>query len=115
VSGGNVEIASDDIIPAGDLHIHAAIYAKQRFIIKKHTAKKTGTLSVFGSLTAGTLGASEPRYDTKVTFDKRLESIRPPSFPTTNHYEITATEFDWQQPELEETLFLQQEDLDSTH
>lgn len=95
VSGGNIEIANDDIIPPGDLNIHGAIYAKQRFLVKKFSAKRTGTLSVFGSITAGSIGASEPRYDTKIIFDKRLESLRPPSFPVSDHYDITSTEFNW--------------------
>ena len=50
---------------------------------------------IHGSLTAGTLSASEPRYATKVEFDNRLTTMRAPSFPLSDRYELDLTSGEW--------------------
>jgi hypothetical protein len=80
----------------GDLEIHAAIYAKRRFIVTNEYVPEDATLLIYGSLTAGSLSATEPRYATKIEFDPRFERIRPPGFPMTDRYEIDAWNAQWQ-------------------
>jgi len=96
VSGRNIEVAGKDTVPPGDLEIHAAIYAKRRFAVRNYRAKRTGTLVIHGSLTAGALSATEPRYATKIVFDERLEASRPPGFPVTSRYELDTASSAWQ-------------------
>ena len=36
---------------------------------------------ILGSLTAGTILETEPRYATKLDYDKRFEYLRPGEFP----------------------------------
>ncbi len=52
-------------------------------------------LHIYGSLTAGTLSATEPRYATKIQFDQRLEVLRPPRFPMTDRYAIESWDGAW--------------------
>jgi hypothetical protein len=54
------------------------------------------TLFIYGSLTAGSMSASEPRYATRIEFDPRFEQVRLPGFPMTNHYEIEAWDAHWE-------------------
>ncbi len=75
--------------------INAAIYAKRRFAVKRYRARDKGLLDIFGSLTAGSLSATEPRYSTRILFDPRLESQRPPGFPMTNRYEVDFWDATW--------------------
>src|SRR5262249_1086037 len=58
-------------------------------------SRPSGTLTIFGSLTAGSLTATEPRYATKVEFDPRLSNARPPSFPLTDRYELESWAGEW--------------------
>ncbi len=95
VSDKNVEIASPSVTGPGDLSIFASIYAKKRFVVKNRKGKDDATLFIYGSLTAGSLSATEPRYATKVLFDKRLERRRPPNFPMTDRYEVTSWNKNW--------------------
>ena len=95
VSDKNVEIAHPDITGPGDLRIHASIYAKRRFSVTRYRARENSLLYIYGSLTAGSISATEPRYFTKIEFDKRLEKIRAPGFPVTNRYEMTAWDGKW--------------------
>lgn len=88
VSDRFIEIAPSEITGPGDLEVHAALYARQRFEITDLNARNHGTLFIRGSLTAGSLSASEPRYATHVEFDRRLEGLRPPGFPVTDRYEV---------------------------
>jgi hypothetical protein len=90
-----VDIAPPDVTGPGDLEIHGAIYARRRFTVTYEYLSGTGTLIVFGSLTAGTLSATEPRYATRVEFDPRSEHTRPPGFPMTNRYEIEQWNGQW--------------------
>jgi hypothetical protein len=52
-------------------------------------------VDVYGSIAAGSVSATEPRFRTKLEFDDRLENLRPPSFPLTNRYEISAWDGRW--------------------
>lgn len=95
VSERDIEIAHPDITGPGDLHIHASIYAKGRFRVRHLQGKNDATLYIYGSLTAGSLSATEPRYATHISFDKRLESRRPPNFPMSDRYELKEWDGSW--------------------
>lgn len=95
VSQKNIEIAHPSITGLGDLKIYGAIYAKGRFRIPNRRKDGEATLYIYGSLSAGSISATEPRYATKVVFDKRFENQRPPNFPLTNRYEITKWKRSW--------------------
>ncbi|HWM28526.1 MAG TPA: hypothetical protein VNQ14_08715 [Woeseiaceae bacterium] len=89
-----VEIAEPTITGPGDLHIQGAIYARRLFRVRDHR-RRGGTLDVYGSLAAGSLTATEPRYATRIRFDPRLESRRPPGFPVTDRYELESWDAAW--------------------
>ncbi|MFQ5865008.1 MAG: hypothetical protein ACE5IW_07255 [bacterium] len=95
VSEKDIEIAHPSVTGPGDLHIFASIYAKRRFRVRHLRGKGEATLYVYGSLTAGSLSATEPRYATQVRFDRRLENRRPPNFPMTDRYEMTEWDALW--------------------
>jgi hypothetical protein len=95
-----IDIAGPDVTGPGDLEIDAAIYARRRFtVIEETTPGRGATLSIFGSLTAGTLSATEPRYATRLEFDSRFEHTRPPGFPMTNRYEVEQWDTRWHAPD----------------
>ncbi len=52
-------------------------------------------LYLYGSLSAGSISATEPRYHTKIQFDHRLEDLRPPGFPVTDQYEVESWDAVW--------------------
>lgn len=91
----DIEIGHPSVTGPGDLYIYAAIYAKRRFRVTHLYGNGHAKLFIYGSLTAGTLSATEPRYATHVQFDKRLKSRRPPAFPMTNRYEIIDWDKNW--------------------
>ncbi len=95
VAERTVEIAEPDVTGSGDLEIFASIYARQRFVVRDYTSRRSGTLIVHGSLTAGTLSASEPRFATRVEFDERLTTMRAPGFPLSDRYELDAVSNEW--------------------
>jgi hypothetical protein len=95
VAERSVEIAEPAVTGPGDLEIHAAIFARGRFSVRRYSARDGGTLTVFGSLASGTLSPTEPRYRTRVRFDPRLEHSRPPSFPLTERYEVSEWDSVW--------------------
>jgi hypothetical protein len=95
VSDGNVEIAEPEITGPGDLTVHASIYAKRAFVVRDYREHERATLFVYGSVTSGTLSATEPRYATNLDFDERLEKMRPPRFPLTDRYEVAAWDGRW--------------------
>jgi len=95
VSDRDVEIAHPSVSGSGDLYIYASIYAKGRFRVRHLHGHGEATLYVYGSLTAGSLSATEPRYATHVIFDKRLETRRPPSFPMADRYELKEWDGEW--------------------
>jgi hypothetical protein len=95
VAERTVEIAEPDVTGAGDLEIFASIYARQRFVVRDFNSRRSGTLIVHGSLTAGTLSASEPRFATRVEFDDRLTTMRAPGFPLSDRYELDSLSGEW--------------------
>jgi len=95
VSDGNVEIDRAEVTGAGDLVIHAAVYARKRFIVRNAGGPGRATLYIYGSLTAGSLSRTEPRYATRIEFDPRFERTRPPGFPQTDRYEIETWDGRW--------------------
>jgi hypothetical protein len=95
VSEKDIEIAHPSVTGPGDLQIFASIYAKRRFRVRHFRRKGGATLYIYGSLTAGSLSATEPRYATQVRFDKRLENRRPPNFPMTDRYEMIEWDRLW--------------------
>jgi len=95
VSEKDIDVADPKVTGPGDLHIYAAILARGRFRVRKLWSRRAGTLSIYGSLSAGTLSATEPRYATKIRFDKRLNRRRPPRFPMTNRFEIVDWDRQW--------------------
>ncbi len=95
ISGRSVVIGKRKKMADGDLNIHAAIYAKSRFEVSQLSGKRVGTLNILGSVSAGTITATEPRFDTKIVFDTRLENLRPPGFPVTDRYEVVASQRQW--------------------
>jgi hypothetical protein len=99
ISGRDIKVASAQITGIGDLHVHAALFAHRRFQIESVANGKPGTLFIFGSLTAGTILETEPRYATKMDYDKRFEYLRPASFPMTRRYEVDSWDADWQEVE----------------
>jgi len=100
VSDRVVEIPGPSVTGGGDLEIDAAIYAGRRFVVTDIDRGRTSTLRIYGSLAAGTISATEPRYATKIDYDTRFERQRPPGFPSTNRYEVANFSGQWtQQPE----------------
>jgi hypothetical protein len=95
VSDRNVEIARADVTGPGDLHVQAAIYARNRFVVRNVGARGGGTMFVYGSVTAGSISETEPRYGTRTDFDSRFERVRPPGFPETDRYEIDNWDERW--------------------
>lgn len=95
VSERTVEIAEPSITGPGDLQIEGAIYARRLFRVRDYRHRGNATLDIYGSLTAGSLTATEPRYATRIRFDPRLESRRPPGFPVTDRYELESWDAAW--------------------
>ncbi len=95
VSNKYVEVAPPGVTGPGDLEIEAAIFAGRRFIVKNIEHSRTATLRIYGSLAAGSLSATEPRYATKIEYDSRFERRRPPGFPSTNRYEAVDWDGQW--------------------
>jgi hypothetical protein len=79
----------------GDLVIHAAIYARRRFAVRNTRSDERAELRLYGSLSAGTVSATEPRYATRIQFDQRLTEVRPPGFPLTDRYEVESWDKRW--------------------
>lgn len=100
ISDGSIEIAESNITGPGDLTIEAAIFARSRFSVRRFRDRAQGVLRIFGSLSAGSVSATEPRYATRVEHDIRLETRRPPSFPTTGQFEMIAWDRQWHTGEL---------------
>lgn len=95
VSERDVEIARPGITGDGDLHVHAAILARNYFRVTQYQQPEHAKLYIHGSLTAGSLTATEPRYGTRIRFDTRLESRRPPHFPMSDRYELQEWDQMW--------------------
>jgi len=99
ISGRDIKVATAQITGVGDLHVHAALFARHRFMIESVKNGRPGTLFILGSLTAGTILETEPRYATKMDYDKRFEYLRPASFPMTRRYEVDSWDADWKEVE----------------
>lgn len=82
----DIEVAPPRVTGPGDLHIQAALFAKRRIVVADFEHPRSATLKIFGSLAAGSLTASEPRYATRVDYDSRFERLRPPGFPSTDRF-----------------------------
>lgn len=102
VCDGDIEVAPPNITGPGDLHIQAALFANRRIVVTKAMHTQSATLHIFGSLAAGSLTESEPRYATKLEYDWRFEHLRPPGFPSLNRY--AAEEWDGEWTEIPEGL-----------
>ncbi|NND61514.1 MAG: hypothetical protein HKN49_14750 [Gammaproteobacteria bacterium] len=96
VSDGTVEIAEPEVTGPGGLEVHAAIYARRGFRVREFRRGNGDLLYLLGSLTVGSVDATEPRYRTRIEFDDRLETMRPPAFPVTDRYEVVAWDGRWQ-------------------
>jgi hypothetical protein len=95
-----IEVARPAVTGPGDLEIDAAILAGRRFVVRDIDHPRPATLRILGSLAAGSLSASEPRYATKIEYDERFEQRRPPGFPSTKRYEVEAWDGQWaEEPE----------------
>jgi hypothetical protein len=97
ISGRDIKVAPGAVTGPGDLNVHAALFARRRFFTEEIDHGKPATMFIYGSLTAGTISATEPRYATKLDFDKRFEYLRPASFPMTRRYEVDSWDQDWQE------------------
>ena len=95
VTEGTVEIAEPALTGPGDLDVYASIYAGRRFVVREFRSRRSGVLRIHGSLTAGTLSASEPRYGTHIEFDNRLTTMRAPGFPLSDRYELDSASGEW--------------------
>jgi hypothetical protein len=104
ISDKFVEVAGPQVIGRGDLIIEAAIFARRRFIVTNIEHAQKATLAIYGSLTAGSLSATEPRYGTRIDYDPRFEHVRPPGFPATNRYEIDGWNAQWTETDEEAEL-----------
>lgn len=96
VSDRNIEIAPASFTGPGDLAISAALFARQKLTVRGYRSRAHASLLIYGSLTAGSMSATEPRYNTRIRFDKRLESRRPPGFPVTSQYVVEFWDHSWQ-------------------
>jgi len=99
ISGRDITVAPSSITGPGDLTVHAALFARRRFFTEEIDHARPATMFIYGSLTAGTISATEPRYATKLDYDKRFEYLRPASFPMTRRYEVDSWDEDWKQVE----------------
>lgn len=95
VSAKDIEVAPPSVTGPGDLKIYAAVLARGSFRVPNLYTRQTGTLHIYGSLSAGSITATEPRYGTRIRFDQRFEKMRPPNFPMTNQYEIAEWDEQW--------------------
>lgn len=95
VAERTVEIDEPEVTGPGDLEIHASIYARQRFHVRSYRSRPSGTLHIYGSVTAGSVSATEPRFATKIEFDERLTTMRAPGFPLSDRYELDAWKGEW--------------------
>jgi len=96
VSDGAIEVDRAEVTGPGNLEIDAAIYARKRFAVRNAAARERAMLVIHGSLTAGSVSETEPRYATRIEFDPRFEQVRPPGFPETDRYELESWDGRWQ-------------------
>jgi hypothetical protein len=94
-----ITIAPTGVTGTGDLEIHAAIFAGRRFVVSdidsRRSTRRPAKLRIYGSLSAGSMSASEPRYATRFEYDRRFENRRPPGFPSTDQFEVDEWNGEW--------------------
>jgi hypothetical protein len=95
VAERTVEIDEPEVTGSGDLEVHASIYARSRFLVRSYLSRRSGTLVIYGSVAAGSVSATEPRFATKIEFDERLTTMRAPGFPLSDRYELDSTSGEW--------------------
>jgi hypothetical protein len=95
VAERTVEIDEPAVTGMGDLEVHASIYARSRFLIRDYLSARSGTLMIYGSVAAGSVSATEPRFATRIEFDNRLTTMRAPGFPLSDRYELDETAGEW--------------------
>jgi hypothetical protein len=95
VAERSVEIAEPKTTGGGNLDVYASIYARGQFAVREYRSRPAGRLSIYGSLAAGSLTATEPRYATSVHFDPRLTTMRAPGFPLSDRYELESASGEW--------------------
>ena len=96
ISGRDILIAPPHVTGRGDLSVHAALFAHRCFTVESVDKARAGRLNILGSVTAGSITETEPRYATKLDYDKRFEYLRPASFPMTRRYEVESWDQDWE-------------------
>jgi hypothetical protein len=99
VAERSVEIAEPEVTGTGDLEVYASIYARGRFAVQRFRSRPAGRLLIYGSLAAGSLTATEPRYATTIRFDPRLTTMRAPGFPLSDRYELESVSGEWRRAE----------------
>jgi hypothetical protein len=95
VAERTVEIAAPEVTGPGDLEVQASIYARRQFAVRSYRARPSGTLRIYGSVAAGSVTATEPRFATQIEFDERLTSMRAPGFPQSDRYELESWSGEW--------------------
>jgi hypothetical protein len=95
VAERSVEIGDPELTGTGDLEVQASIYARRQFAVRSFRSRHSGTLRIDGSLAAGSLTATEPRFATKIEFDPRLATLRAPGFPLSDRYELESSSDAW--------------------
>ena len=95
VAERTVEIGEPELTGSGDLEVDASIYARSRFLVREYRSRRSGTLVIYGSVAAGSVSATEPRYATRIEFDDRLTTLRAPGFPLSDRYELDSTSSEW--------------------
>jgi hypothetical protein len=95
VAERTVEIDEPEVTGSGDLEVHASIYARNRFAVRNFHSRRSGTLVIYGSVTAGSVSATEPRFATRIEFDERLTTMRAPGFPLSDRYELDSASGEW--------------------
>jgi hypothetical protein len=95
VSDRDIEVAPPHVTGPGNLDIHAALFARRRMVVTEADRPSTATLGIFGSLAAGSMTETEPRYATRVEYDPRFDRQRPPGFPSTNRFAVEEWDRRW--------------------
>lgn len=95
VCDGDIEVAPPGVTGPGDLHIQAALFASRRIVVANAMHPQPSTLHIFGSVAAGRLLESEPRYALRLEYDWRFEQLRPPGFPSMNRFAAENWNGEW--------------------
>ena len=100
ISGRDIKISAAAVTGPGDLTVHAALFARRRFFTEEIDRGKAGhACSSTAASRPARSRATEPRYATKLDYDKRFEYLRPASFPMTRRYEVDSWDQDWKEVE----------------